>query len=259
MHGSRALPEPPTSPKSPKKIRLDRLLVDRGLAASETQAAALLMAGKVKAPGLQKLTPGLLVPPDQPLEFSEGSKYVSRGGEKLDGALKAFHVDPAGRLCWDIGSSTGGFTDRLLQGGAEKVFAVDVGTHQLHEKLRKDPRVISREQTHVLHLEKRDLPFTPALVVMDVSFIPLEKVLPHLASLTEPGTEFIVLVKPQFEVPPKDAPQGVVRDAAVREEVLRRISGLLPSWGFTKKGECVSPITGPEGNVEYFLHFLKNP
>jgi 23S rRNA (cytidine1920-2'-O)/16S rRNA (cytidine1409-2'-O)-methyltransferase len=240
------------------KIRLDHLIVQRGLAESGAKAQALILAGHIKAPGLQAtLKPGLLVSEEQPLELLSSPKYVSRGGEKLEGALYAFRVDPSGRLCLDVGSSTGGFTDCLLQRGAEKVFALDVGTAQLHWKLRKDPRVLSREKTHILRLTRADLPFTPSLVVVDVSFISLEKVLPHVASLLEKGAELVVLVKPQFEAGPKNAPKGVVRDPAVREEVLRRLSSLLPAWGFIKKGECPSPLTGPEGNVEYFFHLLR--
>jgi len=215
------------------------------------------MAGRVKADGLQNLTPGLLVAEDQPLSLSEKMKYVSRGGEKLEGALKAFGVKPAGRFCLDAGSSTGGFTDCLLQNGAEKVFAVDVGTGQLDWNLRKDPRVVSREKTHILHIEKKDLPFPPSIVVVDVSFISLARVLPHLAGLAEKGTEFLALVKPQFEADPKEAPKGVVRDPAVRERIMKEMSADLPAWGLAKRGECLSPITGPEGNVEYFLYAAK--
>jgi 23S rRNA (cytidine1920-2'-O)/16S rRNA (cytidine1409-2'-O)-methyltransferase len=236
-----------------KKTRLDHLLVSRGLAESGAKAQALILAGKVRIPGMQNLKPGLNVPEDAPVELLEGLKYVSRGGEKLAGALEAFKVDPKGRNCMDVGASTGGFTDCLLQRGAARVFAVDVGTHQLHEKLRQDPRVVSREKTHILHLEKKALPFPPSLVVMDVSFISVEKVMPHLAALTEPGTEFLVLVKPQFEVGPKLAPKGVVRDPAARLEALKKVSEGLPGWGFAKRGECTSPIAGPEGNIEYFL------
>lgn len=232
-------------------------MVQRGLVESGAKAQALILAGKVRAPGKDNLKPGLLVAEDQPLELIEGLKYVSRGGDKLAGVLDALRIDPAGRACMDVGSSTGGFTDCLLQRGAVKVFAVDVGTHQLHEKLRKDPRVLSREQTHILHLSKADLPFPPSLVVVDVSFIPLEKVLPHLAVLTDGGTEFAVLLKPQFEVGPKLAPKGVVKDPAVRAAAIAKVSEALGGWGFSLKGDCPSPIAGPEGNVEHFLHFVR--
>lgn len=236
---------------------MDHLLVERGLAESGARAQALILAGKVKASGLQKLKPGLLVPEDQPLELLEGLKYVSRGGEKLAGALGAFRVNPAGRDCMDVGASTGGFTDCLLQRGAARVFAVDVGSNQLHERLRKDSRVISREKSHVLRLDKAGLPFPPSLVVVDVSFISLEKVLPHLSSLVDAGTELVALVKPQFEAGPKLAPKGVVRDPAVHRQVLDRLSTLLPGWDYEKRGETTSPLKGPEGNAEFFLHLGK--
>lgn len=234
-------------------------MVARGLAATEAKAQALLMAGLVKATGLQNLKAGLLVAEDQPVEVAAGDKYVSRGGEKLAGALDALKVDPKGLACLDVGASTGGFTDCLLQRGAAKVFCVDVGTHQLHEKIRSDPRVAVREQIHVLKLPRTELPFPPALVVVDVSFIPLEKIMPHLAALTDPGAAFVVLVKPQFEVEPKLAPRGVVRDEGVREGAIRKVKDALPAWGFDLKGECPSPIPGPEGNREHFLHFLRKP
>jgi 23S rRNA (cytidine1920-2'-O)/16S rRNA (cytidine1409-2'-O)-methyltransferase len=228
------------------------------LAESGAKAQALILAGSLQAPGFPKLKPGLLVSEDQPLNLLKAAPYVSRGGEKLAGALLQFGVRPAGFFCLDVGASTGGFTDCLLQKGAEKVLAVDVGTAQLHEKLRRDLRVTSQEKTHVLSLTARDFQdFSPRLVTVDVSFISLEKVLPHLASLTLSGTEFLALVKPQFEVGPKQAPKGVVRDPKVRQAVLDRISSCLPAWGFEKKGDMVSPLKGPQGNVEFFLYFVK--
>lgn len=241
-----------------KKIRLDHLLVERGLAESGSRAQALILAGRVRLPGMTSPKPGTPVAPDQAVELLEPMRYVSRGGEKLEGALKEFAVDPAGRDCLDVGASTGGFTDCLLQRGARRVLAVDVGTAQLHEKLRQDPRVVSRERTHVLALAAADVRDpVPSLVTVDVSFISLEKVLPHLASLAGPGAEFLALVKPQFEAGPKNAPKGVVRDPEVRDEVLRRIAGRLAGWGFEKRGEMVSPLKGPKGNVEFFLYFVR--
>ncbi len=239
------------------KVRLDELLVQRRLAESLPAAQSLLLAGRVKAPGVKILKPGSTVSPDQVLEVTPGRKYVSRGGEKLEGALDAFRVNLSGRDCLDVGASTGGFTDCLLQRGALKVFAVDVGSGQLDWTLRNDPRVVSRENTHILRFQKTDLPFSPSLVTIDVSFISLEKILPHLASLVDPGAEFVALVKPQFEVEPKLAPKGVVRDPSVRQAVVRKVSDFLPAWGFSKRGECPSPIQGPEGNVEFFLHFVR--
>lgn len=245
------------SVKKPAKIRLDQLIVRRALAPSEAKAGALLLAGQIKAPGLQNPKPGLFVSEDQPLVMATGNKYVSRGGDKLSGALDALKVDPSGLPCLDVGASTGGFTDCLLQRGAARVFCVDVGTHQLHEKLRADPRVAFVEQTHILKLAKTDLPFPPALVVIDVSFIPLEKIMPHLSALTDPGAAFLALVKPQFEVEPKLAPQGVVKDPAVRAQAIEKVIDGLKGWGFVLKNQCPSPLPGPEGNVEHFLHFIK--
>jgi len=228
------------------------------LAESGAKAQALIMAGRVMAPGLFKsLKAGLQVSDDQPLEITEELKYVSRGGEKLAGALDVLGVNPADRDCWDIGASTGGFTDCLLQRGAARVFDLDVGFGQLHWKLRKDPRVILQEKTHVLKLLRGAAPFAPSLVVMDVSFISLERVLPHLAAITDLGTEFVVLVKPQFEVEPKFAPKGIVRDPAAREAAIRKIADRLEAWGFGAKDDCPSPLPGAEGNIEHFLHFVR--
>jgi 23S rRNA (cytidine1920-2'-O)/16S rRNA (cytidine1409-2'-O)-methyltransferase len=177
-------------------------------------------------------------------------------------------VDVRGRDCLDVGASTGGFTDCLLQNGAERVLAVDVGTAQLHEKVRNDPRVTSRENTHVLQLTKSDVGETfsgrgsrvaghAPLVVVDVSFISLEKVLPHLGTLAPEGTEFLALVKPQFEVGPKQAPKGVVRDPKVREAVVSRLAAKLPEWGFEPAGSVASDLKGPKGNQESFIRFFK--
>jgi 23S rRNA (cytidine1920-2'-O)/16S rRNA (cytidine1409-2'-O)-methyltransferase len=202
-----------------KKLRLDHLVVRRGLAESGTKAQALILAGQIRAPGLRTPKPGLLVAEDQPLELLEPLRYVSRGGEKLAGALKDLGVDPRGKVCLDVGASTGGFTDCLLQNGAERVMAVDVGHGQLHWKLRQDRRVVNREKTRVLDLTPQDAEdLAPRLAVVDVSFISLEKVLPHLGRLLKPGVEVLAMIKPQFEAGPKNAPKGVVKDPKVRAE-----------------------------------------
>ncbi len=243
-----------------KKIRLDHLVAERGLAESGAKAQALIMAGQIRTPGLHRAAkPGEKVSVDQPVELVENLKYVSRGGEKLAGALDGFLIDVKGRFCLDIGASTGGFTDCLLQRGAEKVLSVDVGHGQLHWKLRQDKRVVNLEKRHVLNLTSDCFKeFVPDFVTVDVSFISLEKVLPHLSQLLKAGTEFVCLVKPQFEAGPQHTPKGVVRDPKVREQVLKRLSDLLSQWGFDKKGEMESPLKGPKGNVEYFLYFFKN-
>jgi len=242
----------------PKKIRLDHLIVERGWAESGHKAQALILAGRVRAPGLKKIKPGALVSTDQALELVEESPYVSRGGEKLSGALKALGLSVKGRRCLDVGASTGGFTDCLLQAGAEKVLAVDVGRGQLHWKLRRDPRVVSREETHVLEMKQEDVnDFAPDFSVVDVAFISLAKVLPHLSGLLDPGVPVLALVKPQFEAGPKGAPGGVVKDERVRREILDRISSRLREWCFEKRGEVDSILKGPKGNQETFVHLVK--
>ncbi len=237
-------------------------MVQRGLAETGARAQALILAGKIRAPGVKKLKPGEKVATDQPLELIGDLPYVSRGGLKMRAALDAFGVDPKGRVCVDIGASTGGFTDCLLQAGAKKVLAVDVGHGQLHWKLRNDPRVVNREKCHALKLSRADVDAfaegdRAGLVTVDVSFISLEKVLPALAALFDAGTEFIVLVKPQFEAGPKDAPKGVVRDPAVRERVRRETTARALAAGFAVRGDIDCPVLGPEGNREMLMRLVR--
>ncbi|MBK8575078.1 MAG: TlyA family RNA methyltransferase [Elusimicrobia bacterium] len=249
-----------------EKRRLDELLVQRGLARDVGHAQALILAGRVR--GVSHPKAGLNVSADQTLEVEETPPFVSRGGLKLQAALKAFGLTVAGRLCVDIGASTGGFTDCLLQAGAAKVLAVDVGHGQLDWKLRNDPRVINREKTHVLTLTREDISaffsargsgstLGAGLAAVDVSFISLEKVLPHLADILPGGTECVALVKPQFEVGPKDAPQGVVRDPDVHRRVLEDIERVAVASGFFMLSKRESPITGPEGNHEFLMHLRR--
>jgi 23S rRNA (cytidine1920-2'-O)/16S rRNA (cytidine1409-2'-O)-methyltransferase len=230
------------------KKRLDVLLVERGLAESRTQAQALVLAGRV--PGYQK--PGMQVDEDAELAVQAPPRFVSRGGEKLAHALDALGVDPAGRDCLDVGASTGGFTDVLLQGGAARVIAVDVGYGQLHERLRADPRVVVLERTNAREL--RDLPFAPELVVCDVSFISLRLALPRALALAKPGWEAVVLVKPQFEAGRAEVKGGVVRDVEVRRRVVREIAEAALAWGGETAGAVDSGLPGPKGNREVFLH-----
>ena len=233
------------------KKRLDVLLVERGLAESRTQAQALVLAGRV--PGYDK--PGMRVDEAAELEVAALPQYVSRGGEKLARALDVFAVDPAGRDCLDIGASTGGFTDVLLQRGSARVTAVDVGYGQLHERLRGDARVIVLERTNVRQL--RELPFAPELVVADVSFISLRLALPAALALARPGWEAVVLVKPQFEAGrPEVGKGGVVRDADVRRRVVREIAEAALDWGGETVGVVDSGLPGPKGNREIFLHLV---
>ena len=233
------------------KKRLDVLLVERGLAESRAQAQALVLAGRVR--GYEK--PGLQLDEHVELDVERPPPYVSRGGEKLAHALSVFAVDPSGRDCLDLGASTGGFTDVLLQRGAARVIAVDVGYGQLHERVRADPRVVVLERTNARELA--ELPFAPDLVVADVSFISLRLVLPPAFALARPGWEAVVLVKPQFEAGRSEVGKGgVVRDPVVRRRVVRRIADAALAWGGETVGVVDSGLPGPKGNREVFLHLL---
>jgi 23S rRNA (cytidine1920-2'-O)/16S rRNA (cytidine1409-2'-O)-methyltransferase len=235
------------------KKRLDVLLVERGLAESRAQAQALVMAGRV--PGFEKA--GQQVDDAVQLELTEPPRFVSRGGEKLDHALDAFAVDPEGRRCLDVGSSTGGFTDVLLQRGAAEVIALDVGRAQLHERLRDDPRVTVMEGVNARHLTA--LPFAPELVTCDVSFISLRQVLPPVLRLATPGWEAVVLVKPQFEAGREQVKGGVVRSAETHREVLRATAEAAREWNAATLGVTDSGLPGPKGNREFFLHLVHRP
>jgi len=231
------------------KKRLDVLLVERGLAESRTQAQALVMAGLV--PGYDK--PGQQVDEDAELAVERGAAYVSRGGEKLANGLDRLAVSVEGLDCADVGASTGGFTDVLLQRGAVRVAAIDVGYGQLHPRLRADPRVVVLERTNARTLES--LPFPPQLVVCDVSFISVRTALPPVLRLAAPGWRAVVLVKPQFEAGKADVGKGgVVRDAAVRARVVREVAEAALSWGASVRGVVDSGLPGPKGNREFFLH-----
>jgi 23S rRNA (cytidine1920-2'-O)/16S rRNA (cytidine1409-2'-O)-methyltransferase len=232
------------------KKRLDVLLVERGLAESRTQAQALVMAGRV--PGFDKA--GQKVDETVPLELSERPRFVSRGGEKLDHALDVFGVDPEGRKCLDVGASTGGFTDVLLQGGAAHVIALDVGRAQLHERLREDPRVTVLDGVNARHLT--ELPYAPELVTCDVSFISLRQVLPPVLGLAAPGWQAVVLVKPQFEAGRAEVKGGVVRSPQVHRAVLRDLAEAALAWDAETVGVADSGLPGPKGNREFFLHLV---
>jgi 23S rRNA (cytidine1920-2'-O)/16S rRNA (cytidine1409-2'-O)-methyltransferase len=233
------------------KKRLDVLLVERGLAASRAQAQALVLAGRVR--GYDK--PGTQVDDTADVEVEQPPPYVSRGGEKLAHALDVLGVDPSGRDCLDVGASTGGFTDVLLQRGAARVIALDVGYGQLHERLRRDERVTVLERVNAREL--RELPFSPELVVADVSFISLKLALPPALGLARPGWEAVVLVKPQFEAGRSEVGKGgVVRDVDVRRRVVREIAGAALDWGAEAVGVVDSGLPGPKGNREVFLHLV---
>jgi 23S rRNA (cytidine1920-2'-O)/16S rRNA (cytidine1409-2'-O)-methyltransferase len=233
------------------KKRLDVLLVERGLAESRAQAQALVLAGLV--PGYDK--PGHQLADDAELAVRRPPPYVSRGGEKLANALAQVDVDPAGRDCIDLGASTGGFTDVLLQRGAARVLAVDVGYGQLHPRLRSDPRVTVLERTNARGL--RELPYAPDLLVCDVSFISVRLVLAPVLPLLAPGWDALVLVKPQFEAGREDVGRGgVVRDPAVHRRVLRQVVAAAPAWGARAIGVVDSGLPGPKGNREFFVHLV---
>jgi 23S rRNA (cytidine1920-2'-O)/16S rRNA (cytidine1409-2'-O)-methyltransferase len=235
------------------KKRLDVVLHERGLAESRSQAQALVIAGLV--PGHDK--PGEQVAEDVELVVESPPRFVSRGGEKLQNALDAFGVAVAGRDCADIGASTGGFTDCLLQAGAARVVAVDVGYGQLHPRLRGDPRVTVLERVNARALT--ELPFAPQLVVCDVSFISVTKVLPPVLNLATPGWEALVLVKPQFEAGRSEVGKGVVRDPHVQRTVVEAVVEAARAWDAVTVGVVDSGLPGPKGNRELFVHLEHRP
>jgi 23S rRNA (cytidine1920-2'-O)/16S rRNA (cytidine1409-2'-O)-methyltransferase len=236
--------------------RLDVELVRRGLASSRAEAQAAVEAGLVTVAGSPATKPASLVAADAPVEvLGPARRFVSRGGEKLRAALDRFGVDPRGLDCLDAGASTGGFTDCLLQAGAGRVVAIDVGYGQLAWEVRNDPRVTVMERTNVRTLEPADLPFAPELVVADLSFISLRAVLPALVRTASPDAEFVVLVKPQFEAGPGGVGSGgVVRDPTVWRRVLDDVAEAFNSLEVGVLGVVASPLRGPAGNVEFLLH-----
>jgi 23S rRNA (cytidine1920-2'-O)/16S rRNA (cytidine1409-2'-O)-methyltransferase len=232
------------------KKRLDILLFERGLAESRAQAQALVIAGLV--PGYDK--PGTQVDDDAELSVESPPPYVSRAGHKLANALDAFGVDVRGLDCCDVGASTGGFTDVLLQRGAARVIALDVGYGQLHPRLRDDPRVVVLERTNARHIT--ELAFAPQLVTCDVSFISVKLALPPVLRLAAPGWHALILVKPQFEARRAETQKGVVRDKAVQRRVVREVVEKGLAWGGETVGVVDSGLPGPKGNREFVLHLV---
>ena len=243
------------------KERLDVLLVKNGLAASREKAKAVIMAGSVFVDGQREDKAGTMI--DEKAEITvKGNqlKYVSRGGLKLEKAMSHFDISPEGKVCMDVGASTGGFTDCMLQNGAVKVYSVDVGHGQLAWKLRNDERVVCMEKTNIRYVTPEDIDQSPSFISIDVSFISLTKVLGPVRELMEDAGDIVCLIKPQFEAGrEKVGKKGVVRDAKVHEEVIEMVVSFAQSIGFSSKELEFSPIKGPEGNIEYLLHLQKCP
>jgi 23S rRNA (cytidine1920-2'-O)/16S rRNA (cytidine1409-2'-O)-methyltransferase len=245
---------------APSRSRLDQRVVDAGFADTRTKAVALVLAGKVLVDGNRVDKPGTLVRASAEVTLKgEPNPYVSRGGVKLAGALDAWGIVTRGLRCLDVGASTGGFTDCLLQRGAQCVIAVDVGYGQLAHKLRTDPRVVVRERTNARALTADDIGGAVDLTVVDASFIGLGKLMPAIAQCTREGGTLVALVKPQFEVGRKEASRGkgVVRDAAVRARAIERVTDEIRAAGFRVLATRDSTLPGPSGNVEAFVHAVR--
>lgn len=236
--------------------RIDRLLADRGLASSREAAQALILAGKILADGRKVEKCGTPVPAAACLTvLGSVSPYVSRAGAKLAGALDHFGIDPRGRICLDVGASTGGFTECLLERGAARVYAIDAGTNQLARKLRDDPRVVAMEKTNARYLRAEDLPERAGLATMDVSFISATLIIPVISPLLEESAEALVLVKPQFEVGRGRVGRGgIVRDSGLQREAVEKVALSLRENGFRVAGSRESSPAGAEGNREFFVH-----
>ncbi len=242
------------------KIRLDVLLVERGLAETRTRARALVLAGEVFRGEERLERPGAMLSPDEPLRVNAPLRFVSRGGEKLDGALRELGVEVSGRVCVDVGASTGGFTDCLLQRGAAKVYAVDVGEAQLAARIASEPRVVVRDRTNARYLKAQDFAEAIELAVVDASFIGVEKLLPALARVLAPGATLLALIKPQFEAGRSAATRhkGVIRDAPLRAGLIAKAVSQVASAGFDVVAGVDSALAGPKGNVEYFVLARRN-
>ena len=243
------------------KKRLDVLVCEQNPEMSKSRAQAVIMSGAVYVDGQKELKSGSMFPEDTLVEIRDHSlKYVSRGGLKLEKALKVFPVSLSGKICMDIGSSTGGFTDCMLQNGAAKVYAVDVGKGQLHYRLRNDPRVVVMEKTNIRYVKPEDLPEKVSFASVDVSFISLGLVVPAALPLLDEEKELVMLIKPQFEAGRElVGKKGVVRDPKVHLSVIRKTISMIQENGLRAEGLSYSPVKGPEGNIEYLLHVRKAP
>jgi 23S rRNA (cytidine1920-2'-O)/16S rRNA (cytidine1409-2'-O)-methyltransferase len=241
--------------RKPGKTRLDVLMVERGLAPSRERAQAILLAGNVLVNGQKMEKPGTQISSDACVEIiGDTLRYVSRGGLKLEGALQDFQIMPQGKICLDVGSSTGGFTDCLLQHGAARVFAVDVSVDQLDWKLHQDSRVTAIER-NARYLCAEDLPEPPAVITMDLSFISVGKVLPAVVPIAAPSADFLILIKPQFELEKGEIGKGgIVRDAALHQKAIERVQSSAATCSLELLGVRPSRLPGTQGNQEFFLH-----
>jgi 23S rRNA (cytidine1920-2'-O)/16S rRNA (cytidine1409-2'-O)-methyltransferase len=255
MVGPRSAPKD----KTKRKVRIDRLLTIRGLVQSREKARALLMEGRVLVDGTVISKPGEEVNPEADIRLrEEEAAYVSRGGKKLKGAIEAFGIDPTRMVVMDVGASTGGFTDCILQEGASKVYAIDVGYGQLAWKLQKDPRVINLERRNIRYLNRGEVEGEVDLILIDTSFISIEKFLSHLLNFLKKGGLILGLIKPQFEVGKGEVGKGgVVRETALHQKVIARITGFCQSLGLKVLGVIDSPLLGPKGNKEFFIYLKK--
>lgn len=239
----------------PPVTRLDVWLTEHGLAESREKAQALIMAGRVRVEGHQTVKPGTRVRDGDTVAVDPGPAHVGRGALKLTGALDAFAIDVHGRIAIDVGASTGGFTETLLKRGAARVYAVDVGRGQLHERLRTDERVLVRDRTNARDLDPKTVPEPCGIATVDVSFISTRLILPALRAVLATGADVVVLVKPQFEVGRRQVGRGgIVRDPALHRQALRDVAHGAQEAGYAVRGACASPITGAEGNREFFLY-----
>ncbi len=249
----------PKSEIKKRKLRLDRLLVERGLVESRERGQALIIAGQVLVNGRKQDKAGDLVPEDAELRIlGEALPYVSRGGLKLEAALRGFTVSVLGKTALDVGASTGGFTDCLLQHGCNKVYAVDVGYGQMAWKLRQDPRVVVIERTNIRTMAPSLIPAPVDIIVIDASFISLEKVIPSIMQFLRPGSELIALIKPQFEAGKGQVGKGgIVRDEGLRIAVVEKVKAFFGETGLNVIGVIQSPITGQDGNVEFLIYAFR--
>lgn len=241
-----------------KKERIDKLLVDRGLVESREKAQALIMSGLVSVNNQKVDKPGTKVDIQASIQIKDPLPFVSRGGFKLQKGLEVFSINVRDKVCLDIGSSTGGFTDCLLQAGAKRVYAVDVGKHQLHEKLRKNPKVVSIEEFNARYLTEKEIPEKIDIVVCDVSFISATKILPNICNLLKDDAEGVILIKPQFELSKAEVRDGIVKDIKLHIKAIKSVIQKLSSSCYTVRGVDFSPIKGPKGNIEFLAYITKS-